>query len=87
MKVIVGNRRANIKRLVRKATEEASCKQKKIETIDPLVACAHRLFPYLHEDAIYEYARAALRVIRNRSLVQTNLNNYQTTLIMHVPAP
>jgi len=85
MKGMVERRRADIQRLIKNAIEEASRKNKQIETIDPLVACARRLFPYLPEGATHEYARTALRVIKNQSLVQTRLNNYQTTLMIHVP--
>jgi len=79
--MMVDRRRADIHRLVRQALAEASRKQRRIETIDPLVACAKRLFPYLHERVLYEYARTALRVIRNRTP-----GRYQTTLLTHIPA-
>jgi len=85
MKMMVNKRRADVRRLVRQALKEASLKEKQIDTIDPLVVCAQRLFPYKHEDTIYEYARTALRVIRNQSPIQTRLNSHQTTLLIHIP--
>lgn len=87
MKNAVDKRRADIKRLVWTAIQEASLKHKKIETIDMLVVSAKRLFPYLHEETIYEYARTALRVIKNSHPPQTVFSNHQTTLLMHLPNP
>lgn len=81
MKTQVNEKRADIKRLIRTAMTEASNRQKQIETIDPLVLCARRLFPYLYEETIYEYARTALRVIRNRYTAQSVLSDHQTTLV------
>ena len=83
MKNPVNKKRANIDRLIKTAMTEASIRQKQIDTIDPLVICARRLFPYLHEETIYEYGRTALRVIKNRCSTQTVLNDHQTTLTVH----
>jgi len=83
-KLVVDGRRAKIWRLVERARAEASLRHRNIETIDPLVICARRLFPYLHEDAIYEYARTALRIIRNQPQALTGLNDHQTTLLHHI---
>ena len=83
----VDSSRADIRRLVKEALEEASRKNKPIETIDPVLRCARRLFPYLHEEAIYKYARTALRVIINQPQTQTMLNDHQTTLLPHILHP
>jgi hypothetical protein len=64
--VIVDSRRADIERLVRCALEDAHRRNREIETVDPLLRWARRLFPYLHEGTLNEYARTALRVIKNR---------------------
>lgn len=64
--IYVDNRRADIERLVRCALEDARRRDRKIETVDPLLRWARRLFPYLHEGTLNEYARTALRVIRNK---------------------
>lgn len=77
--VYVDTRRADIERLVRCALEDAYRRDKEIETIDPLLKWAKRLFPYLQEGALNEYARTALRVIKNRHQPQ-RLKGYQTTL-------
>jgi len=83
MKNLVNYKRADIDRLIRVAMTEASIRQKQIDTIDPLVICAQRLFPYLQEETIYEYGRTALRVIKNQCSTQTFLNDHQTTLLAH----
>jgi len=80
----VDSRRADLRRLVKESLEEARRKNKEIETIDPILICARRLFPYLHEEAIYKYARTALRVIRNQPQAETSLNGHQTTLLPHI---
>jgi hypothetical protein len=61
----VDERRAKIKALIEQAQWEASIKGKPIETVDPLVACAKRMYPYLPDNVLHEYARTALRVITN----------------------
>lgn len=77
----VTKRRAVIDKLIKAAKKEAELRHKRIDTVDPVVKCANRLFPYLHEELIYEYARTALRVILNN--YKTGLNNNQTTLFAH----
>jgi len=79
----VTRRRADITKLIRAVKEEAGLRQRKIDTVDPVVRNAKHLFPYLHEDVVYEYARTALRVILNHPI--TGLNDHQTTLLAHIP--
>jgi len=61
----VDRRRADIRALIEQAQWEASIRGKTIETVDPLVACAKRMYPYLPYNALHDYARTALRVITN----------------------
>jgi len=63
----VDERRADIEALIEQTQWEASIRGKTIETVDPLVACAKRMYPYLPDKVIHEYARTALRVITNGS--------------------
>lgn len=63
----VDRRRADIHALIERARWEASIRGKPIETVDPLVACAKRMYPYLPDNVLHEYARTALRVITNGS--------------------
>ena len=63
----VDERRADIEALIEQAKWEASIRGKTIETVDPLVACARRMYPYLPDNVLHEYARTALRVITNGS--------------------
>jgi hypothetical protein len=76
----VESKRADIRKLVACAKSEASFKHKRIETIDPLVKCAKRLFPFNDEGEIYEYARTALRIILTGSTVKTHIADHQTLL-------
>ena len=63
----VDRRRADIRALIEQTQREASFRGKTIETVDPLVVCARRMYPYLPDNVIHEYARTALRVITNGS--------------------
>jgi hypothetical protein len=79
----VSRRRADIELLIQNAWKEAHLKGKHINTVDPLVICAKRLFPYLPDPVLHEYARTALRVIRNEPASQPLVNSPQTTLLTH----
>ena len=79
----VSRRRADITLLVQRSLKEAHLKGKQINTVDPIVICAKRLFPYLPDQVLHEYARTALRVIRNEPASQTLMNSLQTTLLIH----
>jgi len=81
---LVSRRRANIDLLIHQTRVKANLRGRKIETIDPLVACAKRLFPYLSDHMILEYARTALRVIQNESQTEAS-TNHQTTLLTDFP--
>ena len=74
-------RRAEIEALIRTTTREASMKGKQVRTVDPLVHHASRMYPYLPEAAILEYARTALKVINNQN--KDPQPSAQTTLLTH----
>ncbi|MBL7167540.1 hypothetical protein ISS40_02605 [Candidatus Bathyarchaeota archaeon] len=76
-----GRRRADIEDLIRVTTKAASRKGKQIRTVDPLVICANRMYPYLPEATIWEYARTALKIITNGT---PNPPAAQTTLLTHL---
>jgi len=77
----VDGRRAHIDAIIRQAQQEASLKGKQIRIVDPLVLCAKRLFPYLPDQVLSEYARTALRVISNGRHDMTV--EPQPTLLIH----
>jgi len=84
--IMVDDKRADVRRLVDLALSEASLKNKRIETIDPLVKCAKRLFPFYDESEINKYARTALRIILLRPQTETFIRGHQTTLSFDVPS-
>jgi len=77
----INRRRADIEALIRVTTRATSRKGKQIRTVDPLVICANRMYPYLPEATIREYARTALKIITNGT---RNTPAAQTTLLTHL---
>jgi len=77
----VNRRRADIEALIRVTTKATYRKGKQIRTVDPLVTCANRMYPYLPEATIREYARTALKIITNGT---RNPPAAQTTLLTHL---
>ena len=77
----VNRRRADIEALIRVTTKAASRKGKQVKTVDPLVICANRMYPYLPEGTLLEYARTALKIINNGT---RNPPAAQTTLLTHL---
>ena len=74
-------RRADIEALIRVTTREAYHRGRKIETVDPLVICANRLYPYLPERDIHDYSRTALKIINTQN--RDTQPAAQTTLLTH----
>jgi hypothetical protein len=70
-------RRAEIEALIRITTREAYMKGKQVKTVDPLVICANRLYPYLPERDILDYTRTALKIITSQDRTP------QATLLTH----
>jgi len=77
----VDRRRANIEALIKLTQREVSLKGKTVRTADPLIICANRLYPYLPEGTILEYARTALKIITNQD--RAIHPSSQTTLLAH----
>jgi len=75
----VGNKRAMVERLVRKVREEAATKRRSIETIDPVIRVGRRLYPYLSERELNDFASTALRMI----IVGRETEVYQMTLVTY----
>jgi len=81
----VEKRRADIEKLLTCAVTEARLKKRQIDRVDPLVRCARRLFPYLHDEGIYDISRTALRILMSEQSFQASLEEHQTRLTEHVP--
>jgi hypothetical protein len=79
----VDTRRAEICALIQQASREASIKSKQIDTVDPILICAKRMFIYHSDRVLYEYSRTALRVITNSQRRPDPTINPQTTLLAH----
>jgi hypothetical protein len=77
----INRRRADIEALIRVTTKATSRKGKQVRTVDPLVIYANRMYPYLPEATIRDYARTALKIITNGT---PNPPAAQTTLITHL---
>jgi len=70
-------KRLIIEKLIFKINEEVNSKNKNISTVDPIIRMGRKLFPFMSDNEIQEYATVALRIILN-----TKKNNYfQTTLL------
>jgi len=74
------SRRKVIETIINKTRNYANEKNKKINTIDPIIMNAKKVFPYFSEKEIKEYSITALRIILNQG---TKPNN-QSTLINHL---
>jgi len=82
MEIATVNRRRSeyIGRLVQVARSDATRKNRRIETVDPILRAGKTLFPAIPERELLEYAQTALRVI----LSEPQSPSYQTTLLVHI---
>lgn len=78
--IAVNRRRSDVFKLIQESRLEAAQRNKKIETIDPLLRTAKRLFPLHTSDELYELSSTALWMILNEPEPQYQ----QTTLLVHV---
>ncbi|OGD44352.1 hypothetical protein A3K69_07645 [Candidatus Bathyarchaeota archaeon RBG_16_57_9] len=77
----VNRRRSEeISRLIQAATSDASRKNRRIETVDPILRAGKTLYPTMPHRELLEYAQTALRVI----LSEPQSPTYQTTLLIHM---
>ncbi len=81
MVATVNQRRSeDIGRLIHVATSDAMRKNRRIETVDPVLRAGKILFPTMSERELLEYAQIALRMI----LSEPQNPPYQTTLLVHM---
>ncbi|HEX9915021.1 MAG TPA: hypothetical protein VGB32_08890 [Candidatus Bathyarchaeia archaeon] len=82
MEMATVNRRRSedISRLIQVATSDAMRKNRRIETVDPILRAGKTLFPTMPERELIEYAQTALRMI----LSEPQSLSYQTTLLVHM---
>ena len=75
----VGIRRAIVEHLVQYTCDEAALRSKKVKTIDPIMRVGRRMYPFLSERELVDYASNALRIILNSD----EFPSHQTTLITY----
>jgi hypothetical protein len=68
-----------VERLMQKAREDAARKRRGVETIDPLIKVGRKMFPYLSERVLNDYATSALRII----LSNRKIESHQMTLVIY----
>jgi hypothetical protein len=73
----VGIRRAIVESLVQSTCDEAALRSKRVKTIDPIMKVGRRMYPFLSDRELVDYASTALRIILNSK----EFPFYQTTLI------
>lgn len=75
----VGIRRAIVGNLVQRTREEAASRRRNVETIDPIMRIGRKMYPYLSDRELVDYASTALRVI----LLNGETDPHQTTLMAY----
>ncbi|OGD53110.1 hypothetical protein A3K81_02650 [Candidatus Bathyarchaeota archaeon RBG_13_60_20] len=80
MATVNRRRSEEISRLIQAATSDASRKNRRIETVDPILRAGKTLYPTMPHRELLEYAQTALRVI----LSEPQSPTYQTTLLIHM---
>jgi hypothetical protein len=78
--ISVNRRRSDVFKLIQESKLEAVQKNKKVETIDPILKTAKRLFPLYTREELYDLSSAALWMILNEPEPQYQ----QTTLLVHI---
>jgi hypothetical protein len=76
----INKRRLEINKLIKEVRKDAVKKNKKIETIDPIIRKGRDLYPLMSRDELLDYCRTALRVI----LTEDDAHSQQTTLFAHI---
>ena len=69
-----------IQRLIRTSKNYAAIRNKKINTVDPILRVGKNLYPTLTEREIMDLSQNALRIILGESAAPS----YQTTLFSHI---
>ena len=69
-----------IQRLIRTSKNYAAIRNKKINTVDPILRVGKNLYPTLSEREIMDLSQNALRIILGESATLS----YQTTLFSHI---
>ncbi len=80
MAIINKFRAEQIRKLVQTVKKDASARDRKITTVDPIMRIGKIMYPTLTRMELLEYSQTALRVI----FTETAIPSYQTTLLSHI---
>jgi hypothetical protein len=73
-------RAEQIRRLVQNVKKDASARNRKITTVDPIMRIGKIMYPTMTRSELLEYSQTALRIILNESASMS----YQTSLLAHI---
>lgn len=80
MMAVNRQRSDHISRLIQAAVSDAARRNRKVETVDPILRTGKTLFPTMPNKELLEYAQTALRII----LTEPEPSTHQTTLLAHM---
>ena len=80
MMAVNRQRSDHISRLVQTVVSDAARRNRKIETVDPILRAGKTLFPTMPHRELLEYSQTALRII----LTEPHTPTHQTTLLAHM---
>lgn len=80
MMAVNRQRSDHISRLVQTVVSDAARRNRKIETVDPILRAGKTLFPTMPHRELLEYSQTALRII----LTEPQTPTHQTTLLAHM---
>ncbi len=73
-------RAEQIRKLVQTVKKEATVRDRKITTVDPIMRIGKLMFPTLARGELLEFSQTALRII----FTESSSPSYQTTLFAHI---
>lgn len=73
-------RAEQIRKLVQTVKKDATARERRITTVDPIMKIGKRMYPTLTRGELLEYSQTALRIIFTDSASPS----YQTTLFSHI---
>lgn len=80
MMAVSRQRSDHISRLVQATVSDAARKNRKVNTVDPILRVGKTLYPTMPHRELLEYAQTALRII----LTEHQTLTHQTTLLAHM---
>ena len=80
MTAVNRQRSDHISRLVQATVSDATRRNRKVDTVDPILRVGKTLYPTMPHRELLEYAQTALRII----LTEPQTPTHQTTLLAHM---